>query len=135
MSDDATQKQLVIKHLDEGSWESAERFGFPPGLEAQVFADAAETGGVINVVGRMPAGFVEPEHSHADVDHWCVILEGEMHVAGEVLRPGDYLFAPRGVSHGPLHYPVGCTVFTSVRGAAFDHDFDPDADFSEPSGS
>jgi len=130
--EDGIDKRLVIKHLGDEPWESAERFGFPPGPEARVFAEAAETGGVLNVVGRMPAGFVEPEHVHDDVDHWCVILAGEMHVAGEVLRPGDYLFAPRGVPHGPLSYPVGCTIFTSVRGAAFDHDFGDDAEFGEP---
>jgi mannose-6-phosphate isomerase-like protein (cupin superfamily) len=122
--------ELTIRHLGDEPWESAERFGFPPGPECRVFQEASETGGVLNVVGRMPAGFVEPEHVHEDIDHWCVVLEGEMHVGGEILRPGDYLFAPRGVPHGPLGYPVGCTIFTSVRGAEFAHDFGVDAKFS-----
>lgn len=115
--------QLTIRHVDDAPWESAERFGFPPGPQARVYGEASDTGGVMTMLGRLPPGFVEPEHVHENIDHWCVIVEGEMHVAGEVLRAGDYLFAPRGVPHGPLRYPVGCTVFTTVRGTAFDHDF------------
>jgi hypothetical protein len=114
---------LIIKHVGDEPWESAERFGFPPGPECRVYADGARDG-FMAILGRMPAGFVEPEHVHEDVDHWCVVLEGEMHLAGEVLRPGDYFHAPAGVPHGPLEYPVGCTVVTTVRGSAFSHAFD-----------
>jgi uncharacterized RmlC-like cupin family protein len=56
------------------------------------------------------------------------VIEGEMHVAGEVLTAADYFYAPVGVPHGPLSYPVGCTVFVTVRGTGFVHDFDPDVD-------
>jgi quercetin dioxygenase-like cupin family protein len=127
----APASQLTIKHVDDKPWESAERFGFPPGPEARVYAEAAANGGLMMLLGRFPEGFVEPEHVHEEVDHWCVILEGEMHVAGQVLRRGDYLFAPRGVAHGPLHYPVGATVATTVRGAGFDHEFASGSAFSE----
>jgi mannose-6-phosphate isomerase-like protein (cupin superfamily) len=115
--------ELIIKHVEDEPWDSAERFGFPPGPECRVYHEAEGPGDHIAVLGRLPAGFVEPEHVHETSDHWCVILEGEMHVEGRVLRPGDYLFAPAGVPHGPFHYPIGCTVFTSVRGRDFDHDF------------
>lgn len=114
---------LVVRHADSEQWESAERFGFPPGVECLVFHEAEELDGVITVIGRMTPGFVEPAHTHEDVDHWGVIVAGEMHVDGDVLRPGDYLYAPAGVEHGPFSYPVGCTIFTTVRGRSFDHDF------------
>lgn len=123
-------ERVVIKHLDDEPWASAERFGFPPGPEARVYMEGDGVEGHMVVVGRMPAGFVEGEHVHADVDHWCVVLEGEMHVDGQVLRPGDYLFAPRGVTHGPLSYPVGCTVFTTIVGRHFVHDFGDAGDVS-----
>jgi len=125
------KRELTIRHVGDEPWQSAERFGFPPGPECRVYGEGEETGGVITVLGRIPAGFIEPEHVHDDVDHWCVILEGEMHLAGEILRPGDYFYAPRGVPHGPLRYPVGCTVFTSVRGADFEHEFAADAEFGD----
>lgn len=119
------EKRVLIKHAgDKAEWESAERFGFPPeGPVCRVY-DEGDVSGHMAIIGEMPAGFVEPRHVHDDVDHWSVIMDGEMHLEGEVLRAGDMLYAPRGVAHGPLSYPVRCRIFTIVRGDDFVHDFD-----------
>lgn len=119
------ESKLIIEHAgDQADWESGERFGFPPeGPICKVY-DEGDVSGNMAIIGEMPAGYVEPRHVHEDVDHWSVIMEGEMHVAGEVLRSGDYLYAPRGVPHGPLAYPVGCKIFTIVRGQSFGHEFE-----------
>jgi quercetin dioxygenase-like cupin family protein len=114
-------RELTIKHVDDEPWGSAERFGFPPGPECRIYSEGEN--GFMAIIGRFPPGFVEPRHVHDDVDHWCVVLDGEMHLAGEVLTRGDYFYAPVGVPHGPLEYPVGCTVFTTVRGQGFAHHF------------
>jgi hypothetical protein len=120
----AAADQLVIEHVDPDRWETGERFGFPAdGPRGRVY-DEGDVSGNMTMVAEMPAGFVEPEHVHDDIDHWTVVLAGEMHVAGDVLRAGDCLYAPRGVRHGPLSYPVGCRVFTLVRGRSFDHEFE-----------
>jgi hypothetical protein len=119
---------LVVKHVGDEPWESAERFGFGPGPECRVYEDGSDVPGHMTILGRFPAGFVEPRHVHDDLDHWCVVIEGEMHVDGQVLTAGDYLYTPVGVPHGPLSYPVGCTVFVTVRGSGFVHDFDADVD-------
>lgn len=116
----------VIRHADDDAWASAEPFGFPPGPECIVYDDGSAVAGHMTILARLPAGFVEPRHVHEDVEHWCVIVDGEMHVADEVLTRGDYFHAPVGVPHGPLEYPVGCTVFVTVRGAGFVHDFAAD---------
>jgi hypothetical protein len=120
MADD----QPIIKHVDDEPWASAERFGFGPGPECRVYDDGTGVPGHMTILGRFPPGFVEPRHVHDDLDHWCVVIDGEMHVGGEVLRAGDYFYAPVGVPHGPLSYPVGCTVFVTVRGTGFVHDFE-----------
>ena len=121
----------VVKHVADAPWTSAEPFGFPPppeGPVCRVFGDGAEEpAGQMTILARFPAGFVEARHVHDDLDHWCVIVDGEMHVDGEVLTAGDYFYAPLGIHHGPLSYPVGCTVFTTVRGRHFAHDFDAGA--------
>jgi hypothetical protein len=117
----------VIHHATDEAWTSAEPFGFPPGPECIVYDDGSQVAGHMTILGRFPAGFVEPRHVHEDLDHWCVIVDGEMHVDGEVLTAGDYFYAPVGEPHGPLSYPVGCTVFVTVRGSGFVHDFAPEA--------
>lgn len=64
---------------------------------------------------RFPPGYVEPRHEH-DHYHSIFVLEGEMHVDGKVLKPGDYVYGGgKGNAHGPYEYPVGCTVFASSR--------------------
>lgn len=115
---------LRIERADPERWVSAEPFGFPPGPECIVYDDGTSIAGHMTILGRFAPGFVEPRHVHEDIDHWCVIVAGEMHLEGQVLRPGDYFHAPVGVPHGPLTYPVGCTVFVTVRGSGFAHDFD-----------
>jgi quercetin dioxygenase-like cupin family protein len=117
--------RFVIHQADDAPWESTEQFGLPGGT-CRIYKDGADDG-IRGIIGTLPPGYVEPEHAHEDSDHWSVIIDGEMHVAGKVLRRGDYIYAPRGVRHGPFHYPIGCTVFTSVRGS-FKHEF------AEPAG-
>ena len=113
---------LITRARDDEPWEPSDAAGFPGGMH-RVYK-TGEQDGIQVMIGTLPPGFVEPEHVHEDIDHWGVIVEGEMHVDGKVLGPGSYVYAPRGVRHGPFHYPVGATIFVTVRGPGeFDHDF------------
>lgn len=110
----ASRGTFVVIQADDEPWESTDRFGLPGGM-CRVYKDGANDG-VRGIIGTFPPGYVEPEHVHEDAEHWSVVIDGEMHVAGKVLTRGGYIHAPRGVRHGPLHYLVGCTIFSTVRG-------------------
>ncbi len=69
---------------------------------------------------KFPAGYVEPEHTH-DASHSIIVLEGLQIVNGEVMQPGDYVWASGPKPHGPFEYPEGCVVFVSFRGPSIKH--------------
>ncbi|WP_375481079.1 cupin domain-containing protein [uncultured Jatrophihabitans sp.] len=99
-------------------WVPAEMFALPEGCEYKIFKDDGGDG-LRAVMVRFPPGYVEPEHQHA-MEHWGIVIEGEMHVDGKKLGPGDFHFAPANVLHGPFYYPKGCIVFGTT------HSFQPD---------
>jgi mannose-6-phosphate isomerase-like protein (cupin superfamily) len=113
---------FVIKQTGDEPWESSDSLGLPGGKHYTY--KEGDDDGIRGIIGTFPPGYVEPEHVHDDTDHWCVIIDGEMHVDGKVLTRGDYIYAPRGVRHGPFHYPVGAMIFANVRGGDFVHHFD-----------
>jgi quercetin dioxygenase-like cupin family protein len=119
-------KGLFLAHVDDAPWESAEPLGLPPGVQWRLYELSDDGDGVVLV--KFPPGYVEPRHVH-EAEHWDVIIEGEMHVDGTVLRRGDYLHGYPNKPHGPMAYPNGCTVFAVMRGGleSFRHDYDADA--------
>lgn len=124
-------KTFIVHERHDAPWEPSDAHGLPGGTH-RVYKSGADDG-IQGIIGTFPPGFVEPAHTHDDVDHWCVVIEGEMHVDGKVLGPGSYIYAPRGVCHGPFHYPVGATIFATVRGpGAFTHEFDTPAGVRPP---
>ncbi|MGL4462358.1 MAG: cupin domain-containing protein [Planctomycetia bacterium] len=56
---------------------------------------------------RLDAGADLPEHRHRGLEE-CYVLTGELHTAGVVLRPGDYLRFDAGTLHSVSHAPAGC---------------------------
>ena len=100
---------------DEGGWEPMEADYLPAGVEGRVYKPD-EGDGLTVLMARFPAGYVEPRHVHHDMEHWGVVVEGEMHAEGTVARIGDYFYGPVGVEHGPFSYPNGCTVFVTMHG-------------------
>jgi anti-sigma factor ChrR (cupin superfamily) len=63
---------------------------------------------------KFPPGYVEPAHEHV-TSHCVVVMEGEQHVGGKVLKKGDFHYAPPNTVHGPFEYPVGGIVFAVYR--------------------
>ena len=109
------EKFLTI-HTDDLEWEDGTRvIGLPPGVQVKIVAEGVD--GVSERVDKFvkfPAGYTEPLHIH-DHLHSTLVIEGEMHVHGKILKPGDFVFGGPGEQHGPFHYPVGCTVFSCSR--------------------
>ena len=104
-------------NTDELEWEDgAKLLGLPEGVQIKVVREGYdEVSERAERFVKFPAGYVEPRHEH-DHYHCIYVLEGEMHVDGEVLKPGDYVYGGgAGNAHGPYDYPVGCTVFACSR--------------------
>jgi hypothetical protein len=112
---------MFIARVDDEPWTPAEPLGLPPGVDWRLYQ--SEDDGTNVVMVRFPPGYVEPRHVHA-AEHFDVIIDGEMHVAGKVLRRGDYLRGYPNRAHGPMAYPIGCTVFAVMRGGSPLHVYD-----------
>ena len=82
-----------------------------PNLKVKLLVRDDDLGHVAAIV-KFPPGHREEPHAHA-VAHSVLVLEGEQHVAGKILKKGDYHYAPSNVQHGPFEYPVGCTIFAA----------------------
>jgi anti-sigma factor ChrR (cupin superfamily) len=61
-------------------------------------------------------GVVEPRHVH-DATHATWILVGSAEMDGQRIGPGDLVFGPGHLPHGPLTYEMGCLLFGSLLGS------------------
>lgn len=109
-----TPKFMAV-NTSEIEWQNGEKIlGLPPGLLVKIIAEGSdEVSERVDKIVKFPPGYTEPRHSH-DYFHSTLVLEGEMHVAGKVLKPGDYVYGGT-EPHGPYHYPVGCVVYSAGR--------------------
>jgi anti-sigma factor ChrR (cupin superfamily) len=104
-------------NTDEIEWQDGEKImGLPPGIKVKIIAEGEdEVSERVDKFVKFPPGYMEPRHTH-DYYHSTLVLEGEMHVAGKILRPGDYVYGGGNEPHGPYHYPKGCMVYSAGRG-------------------
>ncbi|MFO0480334.1 MAG: cupin domain-containing protein, partial [bacterium] len=84
-----------------------------PNLKIKVLMRDDARGQVAALV-KFPPGYVEPAHSHV-TSHCVLVVEGDQHVGGKILRQGDFHYAPPDTLHGPFEYPVGGVVFSVFR--------------------
>jgi anti-sigma factor ChrR (cupin superfamily) len=66
--------------------------------------------GTRSLLLRLEPGAKLPSHNHVS-DEECLVLEGEMIIAGVRFGPGDYHLAPAGIVHGELSSRTGGLVF------------------------
>lgn len=113
-------KQFNTAHRWDLEWsDDSEVLALGHGVQVKVYYHDAESGHTDMLI-KFPPGYVEPEHAHAS-EHSVVVLEGLQIVRGEPMRPGDSVYAPPEVPHGPFEYPEGCVVFASFRGGSALH--------------
>ncbi|MPZ61068.1 MAG: cupin domain-containing protein [Propionibacteriales bacterium] len=116
-------KNLVTRHRWDLEWtDDTDVLDLGHGVQVKIYAHDPDTGRTDMLV-KFPPGYTEPEHAH-DSEHSVIVLEGLQIVGGEHMRPGDYVYAPSNVPHGPFEYPEGCTVFASFRGGSARHRYD-----------
>lgn len=104
-------------NTEEIEWEDGEKIlGLPPGVQVKTIREGYdEVSDRVEKFVKFPPGYIEPRHEH-DHYHCILVLEGEMHVDGKTLTPGDYVYGGGAENlHGPYEYPVGCMVFSCGR--------------------
>ncbi|MFL6216752.1 MAG: cupin domain-containing protein [Blastocatellia bacterium] len=75
--------ELTTVRKDEGQW-----FESSPGVMVKRLFENPETGTFTTLVRMLP-GAVGTLHRHPGIEE-CIILEGDFHIAGSRLGPGDY---------------------------------------------
>lgn len=104
---------------DLGWQDASDVLALGEGVQVKVLRQDAETMQT-DLLVKFPPGYVEPEHTH-DSTHSIVVLEGLQVAEGEPMRPGDYVYGPAGLPHGPFEYPEGCVVFATFHGRSVRH--------------
>jgi anti-sigma factor ChrR (cupin superfamily) len=85
--------ELITVPAEAGQWQI-----IAPGIARKILLRQA---GTLAFLLRLEAGAVIPGHDHA-ADEECMVLEGEVEVAGTLVRQGAFHFAPRAVAHTPI---------------------------------
>jgi len=98
--------QFMSIHADDGQWQEVQD-GI---LLKTLYVDRAS--GIATSLVRMTAGTALPPHQHLGVEQFYVI-EGDCHVAGQRLGPGDYHRASTGSTHEST-YTVDGTLFLLI---------------------
>ncbi|MEZ4654339.1 MAG: cupin domain-containing protein [Candidatus Eisenbacteria bacterium] len=97
-----TRRGLITVRAGEGTWEETDA----PGVSVKPLWIDSERDYVTMLV-RMQAGSSYPGHLHAGVEE-CLVLEGDLQVAGQELHAGDYQRANEGSEHGIQATRDGC---------------------------
>lgn len=66
------------------------------------------------VLIRMQPNTVYPDHDHDDAEE-CIVLDGELEIAGTVLRRNDYIRTPAGGHHGVPSSRTGCLLLITCQ--------------------
>jgi anti-sigma factor ChrR (cupin superfamily) len=93
---------LLISRPANRTWESAGIAGI---RSKPLFVD--EERKYATVLVCMEAGVHYPSHRHRDVEE-LLLLQGDLQVEGEEMRPGDYCRAEPGSIHGESYTQHGC---------------------------
>lgn len=103
-------------NTDEIEWQDGEKvLGLPPGVKVKIIADGEDAVSErVDKFVKFPPGYLEPMHTH-DYFHSTLIIEGEMHVAGKILKVGDYIYGGPEEPHGPMYYPKGAVLYSAGR--------------------
>ncbi len=93
-----SKEPLTFVYANEGEW-------FPHPLTAQIkvkLLSIEPKRGYATILIEVPPGVRYPEHHHHGAEE-CYVLEGDLHVAGKVLGPGDFHHADADSDHGELY--------------------------------
>ncbi len=90
-----------------GEWEK-----FSPRIKMKVLRREADGRSMSYLLKLEPGAFLVPHKHH--IDEECVVLEGMVTIGEELVGPGTYHLAPRGMIHAPIRSENGAVLF--IRG-------------------
>ena len=99
---------LHIVRKEEGEWELLQE-----GVSIKRLYQDPETQAVTSI-WRLEPGIRVASHFH-DMDEECLVLDGELHVGEEILRPGDFLLGAKGSEHPDAYAPVGALLLIRAQ--------------------
>lgn len=99
---DDQAEAIVIQRAFDTTWEETSI----PGVQRRILRIDRERGQV-TLLMRMAAGASYPGHVHHGGEE-CLVLEGDLQVGDQVLREGDYQYAPPGSHHAVQRSETGC---------------------------
>jgi hypothetical protein len=99
-------------HEDPRDWDDV-----APGISVKILA-ADEQNGRVSMLVRLASHTAYPPHRHADAEE-LHLLDGELWIEDQLLRPGDYHVARAGAVDQRVYSETGCTcvLITSLRDA------------------
>lgn len=92
---------------EAGEWEK-----FSPRIKMKVLRREADGSSMSYLLKLEPGAFLVPHKHH--IDEECVVLEGMVTIGEELVGPGTYHLAPRGMIHAPIRSEHGAILF--IRG-------------------
>ena len=92
---------------EAGEWEK-----FSPRIKMKVLRREADGSSMSYLLKFEPGAFLVPHKHH--IDEECVVLEGMVTIGDELVGPGTYHLAPRGMIHAPIRSEHGAILF--IRG-------------------
>jgi anti-sigma factor ChrR (cupin superfamily) len=99
---DADPAGRVLRRAEEGGWEDTA----VPGVRLRVLSTDAAADRYTALVRMLP-GATYPAHRHGGPEE-CFVLKGDLRHGSQVMRAGDYEWAPAGSDHGPQATTDGC---------------------------
>lgn len=102
----STRPEAVGYHFADaegGTW-----LPHSPGVESRVLSGAPGESSFAYLI-RIAPGATVRTHAHSAVEH-CMVVTGDFHVGGRILRAGDYHRADVGSEHARLFSEGGCIV-------------------------
>ena len=104
---DDENRKLLIRRSQEGAWEET---GVEGVRVKRLLMDEARN--QFTALVRMSPGSSYPRHVHNSAEE-CLVLEGDIRMGDQVLRAGDYQFAPADSLHGVQSTEGGCLLLIS----------------------
>lgn len=108
VSDAAAAAGLIFQHSDDAAWEE---IGIPGIRMRRLIVDRERR--TETFLLRVEPGTTVPAHTHHLAED-CLILRGDLHTYGMVMRTGDFFRAPAATEHPASRTESGCLLLVTA---------------------
>lgn len=107
-SAEAAAAGLYYQHAQDAAWDD---IGIPGIRMRRLFVDRERH--TETFLLRVDPGTTVPAHTHHLAED-CLILQGDLHTYGMVMRAGDFFRAPAATEHPPSRTEAGCLLLVTA---------------------